>query len=82
MGLRELVFHFKLNDINACLYANKNNLAMKETLVMEYKQRINNHSRQEGTESRTQVERLSLDGHRDTFIVTRQKAEYVGTNMG
>lgn len=55
---------------------------MKETLVMEYKERINNHSRQEGTEPRTQVERLSLDCDRDTVIVTRQKAEYGGTNMG
>lgn len=55
---------------------------MKETLVMEYKEKINNHSRQEGTESRTQVERLSLDCDRDTVIVTRQKAEYGGTNMG
>lgn len=49
---------------------------------MQYKNRIHNYSRQEGTESRTQVEGLSLDYHRNTFTITRQKAEHIGTNTG
>lgn len=40
MGSKEATIFFKSSDTKACLHANKNNLAMKETLVMQYKRRF------------------------------------------
>lgn len=81
-GIKGTVFCFKLSIIKACLYASSNNLVVKETIIMQYKERLNNCSRQEKLRSRTQVVGLSLECHRATFILTREKEAYVGISKG
>lgn len=54
-----------MNDLKACLYAGKNNLAVTHRLAMQHKKRFSSHNRQEGMESGTggRAEPRLLQGH-------------------